>query len=212
MIGDTVSALLAKIEGAATYREEIERVRLELNRLTALSEITTFSDMALLADEEKAVAGANFDFSGIPQGYKHLRLIGNLRGDTAAATVNALLRLNNVSTANYYSQYVAGNATTASAAESLGATSATLVNVSAGTATADTMGKLIVDIPDYTEATRMPGGMYQIYRTTTIVSAGVAIVSGGFFLNVAGAVTRITLTPAAGNWDTGSRLSLYGIG
>lgn len=212
MIGDTVSALLSKIEGAASWREDIERVRLELNRLTAISEKTTYSDMALITDEEKASAGANFDFSGIPQGYKHLLMIGNLRGDTAASNINGLLRLNGVASANYYSQYMYGAGTTLSAAEQLATTSATLVNVPAALATANLMGKLIVHIPDYREAVRMPGGTYQIFRAVAVSSTSVVILSGGFLLNVAGAVTQITLTPAAGNWDTGSRLSLYGIG
>lgn len=211
MIGDTVSALLSKIEGAATHREEIERVRLELNRLAAASAPLP-GVVALLADEKKAAAGANFDFDGIPQNYKHLLITGNLRGDTAATNTDALLRLNGVSSANYFNQHITAFATTVTGAESVGATSATTGNVSAATSTANVFGKWFCLIPDYTEGTNKPGGVFLVESMRGTASAQIGIYVGSFVLNVAGAVTKITLTPAAGNWDAGSRLSLYGIG
>lgn len=166
---------------------------------------------ALLADDELAAAQASFDFDGISQAYKHLRLVGNLRGDTAATNVNGLLRFNNVSSANYYDQNVRATGATVAGSENLGQTSAIVAFCPAGTATANVFGKFVLEIPDYTESTGRPGGTGASFRIVGLTTGSLLIASHGFFLNVAGAVTRITLTPAAGNWAAGSRLSLYGL-
>jgi len=212
MIGDTVTALLSRLEGASGMRDEIERVRIELNRLQGIGGKPVPQFGALLNDQELVAAAANFDFTNIPQTYKHLLGIANLRGDTAATTVGQHLRLNNVSSANYYDERVAATAATPGAGENLAATFAYLGATAAATATANLTGKVFILIPDYQETVRMPGGIYLSFYQIALTSGNVAIVAGGFTLNVAGAINRITLTPSAGNWDIGSRLTLYGLG
>ena len=212
MIGDTVTALLSRLEGASGMRDEIERVRIELNRLQGIGGKPVPQFGALLNDQELVAAAASFDFTNIPQTYKHLMLMGNLRGNTAATSVDNYLRINNVSSANYYDERVGAIAASPSAAENIGATVAFAGRSAAATATANLTGKVFILIPDYQETVRMPGGIYLNFYQIALTSGNVVIIAGGFTLNVAGAINRITLTPSAGNWDIGSRLTLYGLG
>ena len=168
--------------------------------------------LTLLSDTKLTAATASFDIVSINQSYKHLLLIGNLRGDTASTNAVNQFRFNGITSANYYSQYHAGAAATASAGESIGATSAVTGLCTANTAPANMMGKLMILIPDYTEPTRLPGGLFWIHAAIATTTGNVLVRSGGFSLNVAGAVTQITLFPSAGNYNTDSRLTLYGIG
>lgn len=170
------------------------------------------SGMARFADTELSIATASFDFTSIPQTHKHLLLVTNLRGDTAANTVAPNLRFNNDSTANYHSNVMQANGAGTAVGQTIAGTSASLGSVNAGTAPASTAAKFFVFIPDYIDVTFRPGGVVLSDFQVALSANNVYVLIGAFTLNIAGAVSRITLLPAAGNWDIGSRATLYGIG
>jgi len=160
-----------------------------------------------------AAASANIDFADIPQTFNHLRLIGSLRGDAAAANVLCLLRFNGDSATNYDTQTVRGSGTTASAAWSTAA-SGVAITIPAASAAAVTIGPVTVDIPTYRGSGR---------RNALLTSGWNAAASGtpssgdvrvdtafGTWRNGA-AINRVTLAPGSGNLAAGSTATLYGI-
>ena len=83
MIGDTVMALLSKLEGASGMRDEIERVRIELNRLQGL--VPLERERLVLVEEKTASASATLDFV-LPRIYRrHIFIVNNLKPATDAA-------------------------------------------------------------------------------------------------------------------------------
>lgn len=170
------------------------------------------SGTTLLSDTTLSAAATTIDFSAISGGYTHLRLVARLRTDRGAATDNIQLRLNNDSGANYYVQYVDGNASGASAGEVLGATSAFSAHAPGGSATADRFGIVDLLIPFYAETTAQKAFQSDVFDPSGTGSGSLSRWAyGGVWASTA-AVTRITLLPAVGpNFVAVSRAVLYGI-
>jgi hypothetical protein len=157
-------------------------------------------------------SAASFDVTGISQLFSNLLIVGYLRGDTAAATTGAILRLNNDSAANYDEERVTGNAAAAGAAESLGGTGMTIAIIPANTATAGYFGAIFTIIPAYTNATGNKPVISPFWEASSNLTAvQFAGVAGGKWRTTATAVTRITVLPGAGNFVAGSQLSIYGL-
>lgn len=168
--------------------------------------------VSLIEDIELTMTAASFDFDNIPQTYKSLRIYASLRGAVAGSSVPIELRFNGVETADYYKQQTAGTAATASAFESLGTTVAVIGSAPAATAEIGRGAtKLDLLIVDYTEDFYYPAGIFTAFQPTGTLTGTLFSYSGGFYLHVAGAVTRITISPDVGSWDVGSRATLYGI-
>lgn len=167
--------------------------------------------LSLITDTELGGATASFDFTSISQSYKHLALFLNMRGDTAATSTPALVRLNNVSSASYYSQVAYAAGAGAAGAESIGGTSMSLGSMTAGTGPGNFFSRMMLFLPDYTDASNRPGliGINGFSLSTASGGTFAQVVFG--HLDSAGAVTRITIFPSAGNLATGSRASLYGL-
>lgn len=169
--------------------------------------------MVKLYDSTLGAATASFDITAIAADYEFLKLALYLRGDTAAASTTALLRFNGDAAANYDRQSIAGSAAAAAVAEQFGQTSVTIAEtMPANTATANVFGFVVLEIPGY--AMTVNNKVFQALASTKI---GVATTNlraqqvAGFWRSSV-AITQITILPGAGNWNTGSRAILWGIG
>lgn len=173
--------------------------------------------LGCVSDTTLAIATASFDITGLPTTYAHLRVVCQVRGDTAATAVTVRMRMNNDSTAVYDSETSAAVGGSAlSGSEALAATSASLGDVPAATASSGVPGQVVVDISNY-------GGVVfaskpwtcQSHRIATKATTGniVAGFSGGSWnAAVAAAISRLTIFPSSGNFAIGSRCSVYVMG
>jgi hypothetical protein len=144
----------------------------------------------------------------IPSGYHCAQILGLLRGTTAAATFNVHVTFNADTGTNYdYRSHEADSVPAGSA----GAAQAQLVvpGFPANNAAASAAATLDLRIPFYTDTTFHKSCVFQVgmYQGAT----GDVYHGGGSWRSTS-AVTSITLTPSAGNFASGSRLTLYGIG
>lgn len=157
-------------------------------------------------------SAASVTFSSIPSGYRGLLLQVQARGDTAAANTSVGLRFNGDSSAIYDQQTLLSAATTVAASESINATSASLGDMAANTATAGAAGAFSVMIPNYAGTTFWK---QFISGNQLATGTGTGTIHDRQFVGrwrSTAAVNQITLTPAAGNFVAGSTFVLYGMG
>lgn len=162
-----------------------------------------------LYDSTLGGAAPNFDVTGIPASYAHLLLLLDARGDTAATTTAALLRFNNDSGANYdYNQMFSFGAAPTQA-DSQAQTSMIIGDIVAASGTANRSGSIAATIMNYASATFSKNVVAEaaVPRGTTTNDLGVEINMGTW--RTTSAVDRITILPGAGNFATGSRLTIY---
>lgn len=148
----------------------------------------------------------------IPQTYKELRLSVVARSTDAAANVGLSIQFNGDTAANYDWNRVVGQAATASAAETIGASNIGVGLMAAGGASsAQKAGICEIYIPEYAGTTwhKMAyGKSFTMWGTTT----GSNWVAGyGGIWKSTSAITRITAFPSAGSFAIGTRLTLYGV-
>jgi Repeat of unknown function (DUF5907) len=152
-----------------------------------------------------------FDFTSIPQTYSHLLLELSVRSSASAGGVDFILvQINGITAANYSTQLVTGQGTTATTDHVIGETfgrlgacpDSTAFN-SWGTTTAKFLGyRQAVNKSWHAESySPVPsvGGRVQIY--------------GGVLAGTPGAITRLLITPVTSpnTFVTGSIASLYGL-
>lgn len=144
----------------------------------------------------------------IPGTYKHLKLVGQMRGDSTGA--QCTMKVNNDGTSGNYSSAVrifsSGSGVTG---DSLAGSAAGGVIVGDVTLGADTAGRTTsfeLLIPDYASTTFHKTWQGQHFNG----AAGRLLSIGGEWLS-ASAITRLALALNAGNFAIGSRFSLYGI-
>lgn len=162
-----------------------------------------------LAGATLGSAAATIDLTSISGAYTHLQLW--TMGQTSdGSAVNVLLTLNNDSGGNYHSEATDAGTATVTATESIAATSINAGALPPSTATGK-VGIAVIDIPFYALTTFhkmvkvLAGGSYAATTTNQRDWS-----RSGTWASTA-AITRITLTPSAGNWVTGSSYALYGI-
>lgn len=159
-------------------------------------------------DTTLGAPAASVDVTGIISGYAHLLIVAYLGSDTAS-NQNILLRFNNDSAANYDRQYVAGNAAAASALESLAQTS-----ISVGvTHSAVGASPVMLVVPSYSSTALGHKSVLALsgLKTGTATTNLSMYATFGSWRATA-AINRVTLLPAAGNFATGSRVTIYGMG
>lgn len=106
-------------------------------------------DMVLISTQTRATAGT-LTFSSIPATYKHLRLIGHVRGTHAAATDNLAIRFNNSSAAVYDDCFLAGDSSGAvSAGGNIGATQARSVHINTAISPASDFTTVDITVANY---------------------------------------------------------------
>jgi hypothetical protein len=168
-----------------------------------------------LAEQIAGVGGvASFDFVGIPSNYKRLRLVTSLRTTAAATFDTVAVAVNGDTTdANYRAESTHANATTNTAAQSIGAAGARAQFFASGaTSTAGDFADATVDVPNYSRTDRT--------KNLLVENQGLlARTSGGFFVRrvllawlSTAAVDRLTLSPGTGGvlFVEGSTVALYG--
>jgi hypothetical protein len=173
-----------------------------------------FSKTGCIFDQTLSGLTASFDITGIVGAYAHLKIEAYLRSDTAAQGTAFVLRFNADSGANYGWQYVRGTGSGPTSSSSIADTSITSAGaaVPAASATANGFGALEVTIPHYANTANHKAALYSsINASTTSATTNEAFAGGGVWRNTA-AINRITLSPAAGQWVSGSRLSIYVMG
>lgn len=102
---------------------------------------------------------ASIDFTGIPQGYKHLQIRGITKLAGATSDDNILARFNNDSTSgNYASHYLFGNGNSGSSAQAGAATttqtSALVARTTGNSSGASIFGAAVIDILDYSASNK----------------------------------------------------------
>ena len=164
----------------------------------------------------KTVLGASapsFDFQNISGNFNHLRLIAQLRDDSAGTSLGtSLIRLNNDSGTNYNTQVLSGNNVSTTASPLAATTSGTGPLQVNGGANANYFGFGQILIPFY-------GTGATAFRQILIESGSVDSVAANDFCRMGAtvwkstsAVTRVTvLTGAGSNFVAGSAGILYGI-
>lgn len=153
-------------------------------------------------------AAATIDFSSIANSYEDLVLIVQGRGTNASAVVNVLLRMNGDSGANYNSSRWNRLGSNALVAQ----TSGDVAEMAAGSAPAGRAHQFIIEVVNYKRTT---------FQKTAYGSNGVSSsdAAGGQYPQHAevvwrntAAITQLTLSLSAGNFDTGTVATLYGRG
>lgn len=164
----------------------------------------------VLYDTELGAPDANVDITSIVQTFRSLRMQIIARGSNASTSVSCLLRFNNDSGNNYDYQNLQGNNTAAAAFSAVAGSSIVVGGAPAASATANVFGQIDVQIGDYINATRnkVLNARSALKIGTTTADVVTAAVSGFWRSNAA--ITRITLIPSAGNWDTGTRVIVWG--
>ena len=165
-------------------------------------------------DTQTPVAGSfTFSPNPLPTYFKHLIIEWYARGDTAATTTSILLRFNNISTATYDTQFVRGNAATASAAEGLATGAITLGAATAASATANYFSMGSARINQYNSAVGNKSVVSSGFAMTAdTTGTGFMDVYGGKWRTTGTPITRLDILAGAGNFVTGTEFNLYGEG
>jgi hypothetical protein len=163
--------------------------------------------MRMLADTTLGGSAASIDFTSIPSTFAHLMLVAYLRGDAVAAFVNALVRFNNDSGANYLYEQLNGSGATPGSSTASGQTAAMASQVAAAaSAGAGLFTPIVAWIPGYASTVQTKNLLaLSLYAGTPLLQ-----LTGSNWSNTA-AINRLTLLPSSGSWITGSRFTLYGL-
>jgi hypothetical protein len=171
------------------------------------------SGIEKLFDTLLSSPAADITIPNIPQTYSHLRMIGMLRGDLAAAYTDLRMQFNGDTGANYDSyQMYSFAAGAAAVSELLAQTQMGWVStINAGTATAGFFTPVVFDIPDYRSvlASKMVQGRASMWYSTGSQTLYLRVLEGRW-RTFSSPLTSIRFFLAGGNFVAGSRLTLYG--
>lgn len=153
---------------------------------------------------------ASMAFTAPVTGFRNLRIKANLRGDTAATTMNVGMTFNGDTGTNYGQSRMAGNNNSVASALLTGQTSGLVAMAPAANALASSPASVIVDILDYLGTVFKKTWRSEQAFSNSTTTADYAVQSiGGQWASTA-AISTITLTPSAGNFAVGSYACLYG--
>ena len=174
-------------------------------------EETGGAGMELISESVLSSSAANFDLVDIPDTFRHLRLVAQLRCDKAAANAEVRVRFNGDTAAVYDWEHNFGAGVVE---DSSGAAAVAFIlagYTTAASAAAGQAGLLDVAIPNYRGTTfeKRLLGNNAYFAGTTAADHTVQTVTGR--RRTVDAVERITVFPDTGNWIAGSVLSLYGL-
>jgi hypothetical protein len=144
---------------------------------------------------------ASVEFTSIPQGYTDLVLKVSTRSSTS--NFDYYLRFNSVST-NYSDRWLYG---TGSGIASI-TNSGIYIEGNRGTWTANTFSSTEVYVPNYTSANYKSVSVDTV--TENNAQDATMLITAGLWSNTA-AITSIAVFPGAGNIDTNSTFTLYGV-
>lgn len=170
-----------------------------------------------LADASAGGGGvASFDITSINQSFRHLLIMGSLQSDVNATNDYCKIQLNGVTaTTNYHREQLTITNTSVGAAGVTGTDPAAGYIAAPGSSAGrhtNTKGPFVIFIPDYTEAT-CPRNIITLsgHASSGTVAEFVLLISVGT-LNVAGAITQVTIDQTTGsNFTEGSRVTVMGL-
>jgi hypothetical protein len=208
---NSANNLLLTDAGLATFRNG---VLIPAAAAGALAPNSPYSTVPIKWDDQLLAAPATTItfLNPLPTtGFRHILIEWYARGDTGAVNVGVQMRLNNISTATYDNVQVFNNsATTAAAAETLGATSMQVGTIPANSATANYFGIGEAKIWYYNGAVgnKIVSAVSNESLADTTTNQ-LAHQFTGKWRTTATAVTRVDLIAAAGNFVTGSLFTLW---
>lgn len=177
------------------------------------ADVTVGALPALIAADVKASAGATFQFSSIPSGYRHLELRINGRSSWAATADVAYLQVNGDTGTNYYGISLIGlGATTLVQEEAASTTRANVGLVPAATAGhVSWFGASTIQVHNYLSTVAFKSLLIQNHYNSDIPNGNQHIRLHGMIWAQAVAITSLTIgLTSASNWVAGSVASLYG--
>lgn len=156
---------------------------------------------------------ASIDIQNIPQTWAHLRAAIAARTDIAGSQDSLYVRMNANATAVYYAEYIAAQGTTApSAGELIGALAAYLGTCNGGGAASGRPSAHEALIA-YPEETGDP--VSYVFKSCAmggnVSGLGVVVIGGGVYNVATAPVTRLTFVGNAGNFVSGTRVTLEGV-
>jgi hypothetical protein len=182
---------------------------------TAITGSFNNAGMVVLYDQTLPADTASFDVQNIPQGYKHLLIYLSARSSKSAIDDALLMRFNGDTGTNYAFQdiYSANaGATNASGAGAFSQTSAISLECPANSAPANTPGAYVMEIPDYASSVFNKMILTRTGARTVASGAGFYKETSAGNWNSTSPINRITVYFGTGNFKTGSRLTIYGMG
>jgi len=173
-------------------------------------------DMILLEEFSPTGTGVvTFGAGGtIPQTYSHLLIVGSGRSSAGSSPgVGVGMTFNNDGGSNYdIMQWQLANASGGTNSQAAQASVPSAGFVPWSGATAGNIGNFKILIQAYALSTLFKGGLNEAVSIgATTIGASNIVRNGGFLWRSAAPITEIDLTLAAGNWEAGSKLSLYGL-
>ena len=162
----------------------------------------------------QAGSGTSIAFSSIPQGFRHLMLIGAVRSSASAENDGLILQFNGDTGSNYDWQRMTANNTTLSGSVGRGVTSIQIGAIEAANSRAASFSPVHAYIYLYANGTT-----YEKYTLSQNTMFGDVSADADMFVQLRGgrwrstaAITSITLSPTTGpNFVANSGFQLYGI-
>jgi hypothetical protein len=176
-----------------------------LSAAAQVGPVPIISDYELISTAFGTGSSGVITFSSIPQTYKHLQIRYTAKNTSTASTM--LVRFNGDTTSNYGSHSLRSDGSAMSFTSSITATSISLFDGMSQSTTGNSFSGGIIDIIDYTSASKNKT-LKSIYGSQ-ITPSSLGINSG--FLNNTSALTSLTITASSANFTSDSRFSLYGI-
>lgn len=168
--------------------------------------------MGCVFDSTLGVAASTIVASSLPTTYAHMRAMLFLRGDNASTTVGLSVRMNADSGANYNYQQILANNATVTASAAVAATSASLPPFPAANAPAFIYTAITLDLLNYGNSIRFKTFLATGWMETADTAAGQFAQTNGGVWKATAAINSLTFISAAGNFDAGSRVSVYVMG
>jgi hypothetical protein len=154
-------------------------------------------------------AQATLSFTAPTTGFRNLYLKGQIRGSTAATTTAVNLTINGDTGNNYNTELSQQSAASNTASESLSTSNIASI-MSAASATASRATSFYASIPNYLSTTFHKNIWTEVDFSFNDSTANTQMYTRAGTWRNAAAISTITLTPAAGNFDVGSYMCLYG--
>lgn len=166
-----------------------------------------------VAEQTLGVAVASVTFTGIPQTWKHLKLIISAGCSDAVNEEDLNIQINGNATTNYASRWIQlGPNNTTVSGSAPGLSTKGVIGPCNGTGSSGPFGNIEVTFPNYTAVT--PVGRTWLWQGAVVAGSTLwQTEQGGGTLNVTGAMSSFTLTTVnSTNFVVGSFFGLYGMG
>lgn len=184
---------------------QVQRVKADLSGLEYVD-----GGMFLIEEHLCAADEATIEFTGIPQIFRNLKIIGQGRSTSAAVSSAIKIQFNGDTGNNYDFQLLFGNGITANASEGIAQTQMYIMALAGANASAGCCGQFDAFICNYKGIFNKTLDGIGTFQTGTSSSNLFSYKYSGRWRNT-NAVTSILLTPVSGSFLAGSVISLYGV-